>query len=548
MLLELRIENLGIIEEVHLLAGPGLTAVSGETGAGKTLITGALALLGGERADSTMVRDGATEARVEGRFEDASGAEVVLTRVVPRDGRSRAYVDGRIATATELAARGVELLDLHAQHAYQALLAPAAQRRILDAFAGAPAADALAAYRAARAELLAIDDELAGIGGDARMQAREISLLEFQVAEIDDAQLDDPDEDARLDEEEQRLADAVGIREALRDAHDAVDARVVDALGSAIAALGGRAPLAPLETRLRGLQADASDIAHELLAEHDGVVDDPGRLEALRLRRQLFRDLGRKYGADLAEVIAFRADAASRLDALRGHDARVAELEAARETARARVDRAAAELRAARTAAAEPFARAVTGELAALAMPGAWIGVEVTAGESGDDGADDVTMLLAANPGEPPNPLAKVASGGELARALLAVRVATVARDRPEGAAPEPSGRMLVFDEVDAGIGGEAGAAVGRALAELSRDAQVLCVTHLAQVAACARTQVVVRKGDRAGRTVAQAEVVGGEQRVTELSRMLAGVESSDHARRHAEELLGRADAERGIA
>ena len=181
-------------------------------------------------------------------------------------------------------------------------------------------------------------------------------------------------------------------------------------------------------------------------------------------------------------------------------------------------------------------------------MPGAWIGVEVTAAEPGEDGADDVTMLLAANPGEPPAPLAKVASGGELARALLAVRVAATMRERAggrDGAAP--GGRMLVFDEVDAGIGGEAGAAVGRALAELAREAQVLCVTHLAQVAACARTQVVVRKGDRDGRTVARAEVVGGEQRVTELSRMLAGVESSDHARRHAEELLGRAGAERGV-
>jgi len=551
VLLELRIENLGIIEEVHLLVGPGLTAISGETGAGKTLVTGALALLGGERADTTMVRDGATEARVEGRFEDAAGAEVVLTRVVPREGRSRAYVDGRIATATELAVRGVELLDLHAQHAYQALLAPVAQRRILDVFAGAPATKALAGYRAARDELTTIDAELDALGGDARMQAREIALLEFQVAEIDAAELTDADEDARLDEEEQRLADAVGIRESLRTAHGAVDGQVVDALGAAIAALGGRAPLAPLETRLRGLQADASDIAHELLGAHDAAVDDPERLDALRIRRQLFRDLGRKYGDDLAEVIAFRTEASARLAALHGHDERVAELEASRDGARARVDRAAAELRAVRTAAAEPFATAVTAELAALAMPGAWIGVEVTATDPGEDGADDVTMLLAANPGEPPAPLAKVASGGELARALLAVRVATTMRDRQQGPAegvPDPGGRMLVFDEVDAGIGGEAGAAVGRALAELSRNAQVLCVTHLAQVAACARTQVVVRKGDRAGRTVAQAEVVGGEQRVTELSRMLAGVESSDHARRHAEELLGRADAERGIA
>jgi DNA repair protein RecN (Recombination protein N) len=537
MLLELRIEHFGIIDEVHLLPGPGLTAISGETGAGKTLITGALALLGGERADSSMVRDGASEARVEGRFEDADGAEVVLARVVPREGRSRAYVDGRLATATELAARGVELLDLHAQHAYQALLSPAAQRRILDAFAGAPAVDARAAYRAIREELVGIDAELLALGGDARMQAREIALLEFQVAEIDAAELVDPDEDARLDEEEQRLADAAGIRDALRDAHEALDARVVDAVGTAIAALGGRPPLAPLDARLRGLQAEASDIAHELLTAHDVVVDDPERLDAIRVRRQLFRDLQRKYGADLAEVLAFRDEAAARLDALRGHDARVAELEAAREATRARLDRAAAELRAARTAAAEPFARAVTAELAALAMPGAWIGVEVTPAEPGDDGADDVTMLLAANPGEPPNPLAKVASGGELARALLAIRVASVGRDA------DPRGRTLVFDEVDAGIGGEAGAAVGRALAELGKDAQVLCVTHLAQVAACARTQVVVRKGDRDGRTVARAEIVGGEQRVTELSRMLAGVESSDHARRHAEELLARSEA-----
>src|SRR4051794_23801606 len=165
MLTELRIENLGIIEEVHLLTGPGLTAISGETGAGKTLITGALALLGGERADSTIVRDGAAEARVEGRFEDAAGNEVVLARVVPREGRSRAYVDGRLATATELAARGVELLDLHAQHAYQALLSPAAQRRILDGFAGTPAAAALTTYREVRAELLGIDAELDRLGG-----------------------------------------------------------------------------------------------------------------------------------------------------------------------------------------------------------------------------------------------------------------------------------------------------------------------------------------------------------------------------------------------
>lgn len=535
MLLELRITDLGIIAEVHLTVGPGLTAISGETGAGKTLVTGALALLGGERADSGLVREGAEEARVEGRFEDRDGNEVVLARVIPREGRSRAYVDGRLATAAELANRGVELLDLHAQHAYQALLAPAAQRRILDAFAGEKAERALAAYRVAREELRALEEELAALGGDARTQAREVALLEFQVNEIDAAALADPEEDATLDLEEQQLADAVGIREALGAAYGTVDGEVVDGIGRAVHELGGREPLAELDRRLRALQAEAADLVHELRAARDAVVDDPARLAEVRARRHLFRDLQRKYGADLAEVLAYRTEAATRLAALAGHDARVEELEADRERATARRDRAAGDLRAARLAAVDPFAKAVTAELAALAMPGALIGVEVTAAEPNEDGADDVTMLLAANPGEPPAPLAKVASGGELSRALLAIRVASVAT----GAVPP--GRVLVFDEVDAGIGGEAGGTVGRALQVLSGDTQVLCVTHLAQVAACASTQIVVRKGERAGRTVAAADVVVGEQRVTELSRMLAGVESSDHARRHAEELLARA-------
>ena len=376
-------------------------------------------------------------------------------------------------------------------------------------------------------------------------------LLEFQVAEIDAAELTDPDEDARLDEEEQRLADAVGIRDALRDAHDTLDVWVVDALGSAIAALGGRAPLAPLEARLRGCRP-----MHPTSRTSSSRPTTTWSTTPSGSTRSAFG------GSCSATSAASTAPTSPRSwpsgprpppasTTLRGHDARVvAELEAGRDATRSRLDRAAGELRAVRLAAAEPFAAAVSAELAALAMPGAWIGVEVTPAEPGEDGADDVTMMLAANPGEPPNPLAKVASGGELARALLAVRVATVGRERPDPAGgagtPASGGRMLVFDEVDAGIGGEAGAAVGRALAELARDAQVLCVTHLAQVAACARTQVVVRKGDRGGRTVARAEVVGGEHRVTELSRMLAGVESSDHACRHAEELLGRADAERG--
>ena len=536
MLLELRIENLGIIEELHLLIGPGLTAITGETGAGKTLITGALALLGGERAEPGVVRDGAAHARVEGRFEGVDGVETVLARVIPAAGRSRAYVDGRLATATELAQIASGLLDLHAQHAHQALLEPAAQRRILDGCAGEKCAAALAEYRAARAEVGGIDAELGALGGDARMRAREVALLEFQVEEIAAAELGDPDEDGALDREEQGLADVVGLRDALLAARTVIDGVVAEGIGTAVAALGGREPLAALEARVRSVQVDTADLAHDLRAHHETLVDDPERLDAIRVRRQRFRELGRKFGANLAEVIAYRDESVARLAALHSHDAKVTELEAARARALARVDRAVGTLRATRLAAAEPFAAAVTTQLRELAMPGAWIGIEVTPGPMLDDGADDVTMLLAANPGEPAAPLAKVASGGERSRALLAVRVAA------HGSGAVPGGRALVFDEVDAGVGGEAGAAVGRALAALSGTAQVLCVTHLAQVAACAESQVVVRKGDCGGRTVATASVVDGEDRVTELSRMLAGVEQSDHARRHAEELLTRAE------
>ncbi len=535
MLLELRITDLGIIDELHLLVGPGLTAITGETGAGKTLVTGALALLAGERADAGIVRDGAAEARVEGRFEGPDGDEMVLARVVPAAGRSRAYVDGRLATAGELAVRAADLLDLHAQHAHQALLEPAAQRRILDAFAGAPAVDALAAYRAARRELVGVEEQLGALGGDTRMRAREISLLEFQVEELEAAGLTDPLEDARLDEEEQQLGDAQGLREALFTAHAAIDGRVSDGMGDAVAALSHHESLREVEARVRGLQVEASDLAHDLREHQERIVDDPERLEAVRARRQLFRELGRKYGADLQEVITFQDEARTRLATLRGHDARVAELEQARTAAQELVDAAAGKLRAVRTNAAGPFAAAVTAQLRELAMSGASIGVEVIPGAMVDDGADEVTMLLAANPGEPPGPLAKVASGGERSRALLAVRVAA------QSSGAVPPGRALVFDEVDAGVGGEAGAAVGRALAALAQETQVLCVTHLAQVAACAQTQVVVRKGDADGRTVAGAGVVDGEDRVTELSRMLAGVEQSDHARGHAAELLARA-------
>jgi DNA repair protein RecN (Recombination protein N) len=541
VLIELAVSDLGIIDELSLVLGGGLTAVTGETGAGKTLVVAALELIAGARADAAVVRPGAAEARVEARFEDPhTGEETVLARVVPLEGRSRAYVDGRLATAGELAARAETLLALHGQHSHQTLATPAAQRAALDAFAGAPALDALVDYRAARGAVRDADDRLAALGGDARARAREIALLEHEVEEIASAGLTDPEEDAALEAREGALADAAAHREALGVAYTAIEGPAEDAVGQAVAALADRTPFAALAQRLRALQAELADVAHDLRATRDATVEDPEQLDGVRARRRLLRELQRKYGATLAEVVEYGTASAARLDELRHHEARALELELARADAEARVDAAAEVLHAARVDAAGALAAAVEDGLRRLALPGARLGVEVERAEPTDDGADQVTFMLAANPGEPFHPLARVASGGELSRTLLAVRVALAAR---VGLAETG---VFVFDEVDAGIGGEAGAAVGRELHALAADSQVLCVTHLAQVAACARTQIAVRKAEEGGRTIARAAQVEGELRVAELSRMLAGVEDSDHARRHAAELLSQAPGGRG--
>ncbi len=541
MLLELRIENLGIIEELEIVLEHGLSAITGETGAGKTLVVEALELLAGARADSALVRPGAPEARVEGRFEDPlTGEEVVVARALPSDGRSRAYIDGRLATVGELAELGARLIDLHGQHAHQSLLAPAMQRAVLDTFAGPPALEARADYQAARAQLRDIDSAMQGLGGDERARAREMSLLQYEIDEIDGAGLATPhaggrDEDAKLEAEEDALGDAAANREALTEAHAAADGRGADAIGVAASSLADRAPFVSLAERARALQAELAELAHDLRLAAESVVEDPERLDQVRERRRRLRELQRKYGDTLADVVAHRDESAARLDELAGHEARIAELAAQRTLAEATAAEAAERLHAARTEAAGALAEAVQERLRRLAMAGADLAITVVSAEPGEDGADRVVFELAANPGEAALPLARVASGGELSRAMLALRVVLAERGG------KGRGPVLVFDEVDAGIGGEAGAAVGRELAALAESAQVLCITHLAQVAACANAQIVVRKAEHAGRTLATAQAVNGPDRVAELSRMLAGVEDSAHARRHAEELLSEA-------
>jgi DNA repair protein RecN (Recombination protein N) len=534
MLVELRVRDLGVIEDISLVLGPGMTALTGETGAGKTLVVEALDLLLGGRPDPTLVRSGAAEAFVEGRFvTEPDGAEAetetILTRSIPSTGRSRAWVDGRMATQTVLAEAGGELVDLHGQHAHQSLLEASHQRAALDQFAGVDTA----ALTAARARVRNLDAEIRELGGDERERAREADLLRYQLEEIKAASIAGPDEDELLQVEQARLSDSTGLREAATAAVGELDAEqsgVLDALGRAVAHLEGREPFAQLEIRARGIQADASDLVSDLRNVTETWDDDPQRLAEVSQRRGSLAELRRKYGADLGEVIEYAEKVEGRLIELESTGDRLAKLMEERAGAATDLAKVEARIQKQRRKAAPKLAAIVEENLRTLAMPSATI--EVSVGE--EAAGDEVRFLLSANPGEPVQPLSKVASGGELARAMLALRL-VVAGGRP----------TLVFDEVDAGIGGAAAEAVGRALGSLGRRHQVLVVTHLPQVAAFAESQFVVEKSVDRGRTRAVLHRVEAEERVEEMARMLSGRPASESGRRHARELLEEAEQTR---
>lgn len=520
MLTELHIESLGVIEHLDLVFGRGLTALTGETGAGKTMLVEAISLLVGGRADASAVRTDAAEARVEGRFVIGDD-EYVVARVIPADGRSRAYVNGRLATVATLAELGAQWVDLHGQHAHQRLLTTTEQREALDRWAGTD----LGPLRAARAHLTEIDAGLAALGGDARSRARELDLLRFQSAELAAAAIQHAHEDEDLARELDVLSGATDHRHAAELAAAALadDDGAVDVLGAALRAIAGRAPFDDLAERLRTLIAEAADVASDLRSRAESIEDDPERLAAVAARRHLLHDLRRKYGDTLAEVLEFQRLTQARLAELEGYDEHVARLEVQRATAEAEARRAGAVIAGVRRDAAPGLADAVAAHVRTLAMPHARVAVVVGDGDPGDD----VQFLLAANPGSPLLPLSRVASGGELARTMLALRL--VLTEAPD---------TLLFDEVDAGIGGAAAVAVGRSLAALASRHQVLVVTHLAQVAALADTQIAVRKVVDGGRTRAEASVVDGDDRVEEVARMLSGGIAGDSALQHAAALL----------
>jgi DNA repair protein RecN (Recombination protein N) len=562
VLTEIRIRDLGVIDEAVIELGPGLTVLTGETGAGKTMVVTGLGLLLGARGDSALVRTGADRTVVEGlvdlpadhsaltRAADA-GAEVsdglVLVRTVTAEGRSRAHVGGRSAPVGLLAELAEHLVAVHGQADQWRLRRPEEHRELLDAFGGPTLGARLTAYRRVHRAHAEASTELERLRGLAAERAREVELLELGLARV--AAVDpQPGEDVALRTEDERLSHAEELRAAAGlaravlagdDEGYAVDAEgVLGPLGRARAALAAVAAADPalgdLEQRLGDLTHLAADLASDLTGYVADVDLDPARLRWVQERRAELAALTRTLGSTVEEVLAWRAGAEARLTELVGVDDRIAVLEG--DTARLAEEREAAarELTTERERAAERLAASVTAELRHLAMGTAVVTVSVSpSGRFGPDGADEVEVGLAANPGTPPRSVTRAASGGELSRVMLALELAAGSA----GAAAVPT---FVFDEVDAGVGGRAALDVGARLAALAEHAQVVVVTHLAQVAAHADRHLVVAKSDDGQVTRSGVALVTGPDRVAELARMMAGADTPA-ARRHAEDLLARA-------
>ncbi|MCI3155057.1 MULTISPECIES: DNA repair protein RecN [Streptomyces] len=571
----MRIRSLGVIDDAVVELSPGFTAVTGETGAGKTMVVTSLGLLLGGRADAALVRIGARNAVVEGRIAvpegspavvraEEAGAELdegtlLVSRTVSAEGRSRAHLGGRSVPVGLLAELADDLVAVHGQSDQQGLLKLSRQRQALDRYAGYAVAVPLGKYAEAYKRLRAVTAELEEITTRARERAQEADLLRFGLEEIAAVE-PRAGEDTELAEEAERLGHAEALASAAAVAHAALAGNPEDPEGvdagtlvagaqRALEAVRAHDPaLAALTDRIGEIGILLRDVAGELAGYADDLDADPLRLAAVEERRAALTALTRKYGEDVAEVLAWAERSAARLGELEGDDERIGELTAERDALRSELGALAQELSEARAEAAERFAAAVTEELASLAMPHARVSFDIRQTEDpdgvevngrtvayGPSGVDEVELLLAPHPGAPPRPIAKGASGGELSRVMLAVEVVFAGTD------PVPT---YLFDEVDAGVGGKAAVEIGRRLARLAKKAQVVVVTHLPQVAAFADRQLLVEKTDDGSVTRSGVKVLEGEDRVRELSRMLAGQEDSETARAHAEELLATARAD----
>jgi len=564
----LRIRDVAIVDDVSIEFGPGLNVLTGETGAGKSIVLGALTLLAGARASADLVRDGAERAEAEALFRTDSLAdlesalaemglgsaaegeawqhELIVSRSVERAGRSRARVGGALVPVSALASLFEGRIEISSQHSSQALLRPEMHARLLDEAGGHVALRE--SVESGFASLREIDRELAQLRAAADERARREDFLRFQLAEIDAAQLR-VDEVAELESDHRRLAHAEQLREdgaravaALSGGAEMADSDASSALdllaraGRVVASLAEMdATLEPIAERLRASEDELRDVASDLERHVDRLDLDPARLAQLEERIAVIEKLRRKYGEDVERILAHRDAVAGELEGLEGADERIGALERARAKSIAELARAADALRRAREQAAKELARRVERPLRDLALPDARFEVALRplappdGLPCGPSGSEAVEFLFAANAGSEPRALQKVASGGELSRVFLAVKNAL------RGAG---GGMVLVFDEVDAGIGGRVAERVGRCLVDLAAHHQVLCITHHPQIAALADRHLRVAKRKSGKRTLAFVEPLDGEARVDEIARMAGGEEITAETRRHAEALL----------
>jgi DNA repair protein RecN (Recombination protein N) len=548
VLLELRVENLLLIERAELRLAPGLNVLTGETGAGKTVLAHALDLLLGGRARSGIVRPGTAEAYVEGVFElpaalrgevgerlPADAEEVVLARRVSAEGRTRAYVCGRSAAVGDLREVAVALLSFYGQHEHRKLMLASAQLEILDGFCGAAHLKRRASFAGAFTRARALEAALAELRERAGARDRELDLLDFELGEIEAAGPSEAEE-AELLAARGRLRHVEALRAAALGAAAAVAPD--EGVGAGALLAGGAAglddvaevdpALDAIAERWRSLAYEADDLGGELRRYADGLDGDPAALEATEERLAVLDRLKRKHGGTIADVLAHAARCRERREELAGAEVALERATAELEAARTELASEAAELRSARASAAPRLGGAVRTHLADLAMEGATFEIALSERESGPSGVDGVEFLIAPNPGVPAAPLREIASGGELSRVMLALL----------GVANDGSETTLVFDEVDAGIGGHTARAVGAALRALAEGRQILCITHLPQIAALAARHFSIEKdaGAEPARTtvreLASPEVVG------ELVRMLGADAEDVGARRHARDLL----------
>ena len=540
MLAELAVSNLGIIKDMTLQFDNHMTALTGETGAGKTLITEAVSLLLGGRADPVLVGPWAEEAEVEGRFVLASDMtasdmtdmtlakveedtyelanEIIIRRVIARKGRSRAYINTKLAATKSLAEVAGHLVDLHGQHLHQSLLRPVAQRAALDSFGKID----ITPLREVRSHIKELKSKLNTLGGDEQARQRTLDMLHHQLDEISAARLSDPNEDEQLQTDEKLLSEAAESQSAVQQAAYITggDGPATIALAEALGLIDSYESLAESSARLRRLAEELGEAGTELRFLSERLEADPARLEEIVERRSLLADLRRKYGHTLAEVMEYANRIGSELEELESTEERSAEIRAELSKLEAQEQEIAAEIGATRRQAALELTEEITSCLSQLAMPNARFEVAV-----GEDPGDDVEFLLSANPPLPTGSLRKIVSGGELSRVTLAIQL--VCRQAPP---------TVVFDEVDAGVGGAAAVAVGEALASLATDRQVFVVTHLPQVAALANQHLRVSKEPASiGVEVRSLE---GSDREEELARMLSGSPESQTAKDHARELL----------